>query len=441
MFDYCYANHNDDEEVERVMGIIKDVLDQVQRDLRYTLPYDYEFVGACSYNMITYEPDELNALEFDVDIFPELTNGRYGNYKSYDVHSIFIDALIRNKWRFRYEIYENDDNIEIRINDSYSCCFYLVYNCTGKYAGLQKYIGYDYDEEKYLWWNYTTEYRSIPKKVEWLKNNRLWNKFRADFLRIKNRNVDESPKVLFMDSVLRKCREYGKIQKVPAAKAEPKKITRYDFEYVNPALSDTVREKIEELIRKVQEDISAEYTFQYQFVGSSARNMITADKKGNVGFDFDVNIILLEIKCKDSPEHLRAVLFNAIQRIYKSFGFNSKVENSTSVITIKKVDHKSSKCLYSCDFAIVRTTNKGRQQNIVLRKNNQKQSYVWEDRGDYYSGLSERVEFLKKNSTYWNELRRYYIKKKNTNYCEDKKSRSIYAEAVKEICDKHGYHK
>ena len=90
-------------------------------------------------------------------------------------------------------------------------------------------------------------------------------------------------------------------------------------------------------------------------------------------------------------------------------------ENSTSVITLKKVDRKNSKCLYGCDFAIVRTTNKGRQQNIVLNKKNNKQSYVWEDRGDYYDGLSERVDFLKKNSKYWNELRDYYLKKKNTN--------------------------
>lgn len=438
MYDYDYADHNDEEEIEKVKDTIVKIINQVWNVVRYRLSFKYQFVGACAYNMITFDPNGTNALEFDVDIFPELSDGRY---KSYDVHSFFLDALKRNRYNFGYTVYENDDNIEIRVNNSYSCCFYIVYDCTGDYAGLQRFIGYDYDEKKYLWWNYTTEYRSIPKKVKWLKDNGLWNKFRTDFLKIKNSNEDDSPKVLFMDAVLKKCKECGKNKKAPAIKAETKKKARYDFDYVDPAISDPVRKEIEKLIKKVQKDISDEYTFQYQFIGSSARNMITADRKGNVGFDFDVNIIPQKIKGKDSPEHLRMVLFNAIQRIYKTYGFNSKVENSTSVITIKKVDHNSSKCLYGCDFAVVRTTKKGRQQNIVLHKNNNKQSYVWEDRGDYYNGLSERVDFLKKNSKYWSDLRRYYLEKKNTNYCEEKKSRAIYAESVKEICDKYGYHK
>ena len=437
MYDYNYTNRNDNEEIEETKDIIKNVIYQVHNTTKYYFSFKYQFVGACAYNMITFDSNGNNALEFDVDIFPELPDERY---ESYDIHAFLLNALNRNKWIFRYDVYENHDNIEIRINGSYSCCFYIVYDCTGDYAGLQKFIGYDYDEKKYLWWNYTTEYRSIPKKVKWLKDNGLWNRFKTDFLKIKNSNEDDSPKVLFMDSVLKKSNEYRKRQKVLVAKTEPKKKAKYDFYYVAPAISAPIFKKIVELIKKIQKDISAEYSFQYQFVGSSARNMITADKKGNAGFDFDVNIIPQKIKGKDDPKHLRTVLFNAIQRIYKTYGFNSRVENSTSVITIKKVENKSSKCLYSCDFAIVRTTKKGCQQNIVLHKKNNRQSYVWEDRNDYYNGLTERVEFLRKNSKYWNELRHYYIEKKNTNYCEEKKSRAIYAESVKEICDKHGYH-
>ena len=431
MYDYRYANHNDDEEVERVIGILKDILNQVGHHLLF----DYDFVGACYYNMIAYEPNELNALEFDVDIFPELLEGRY---KSCYVHALFLEALRQNKWRYSYDIKENNDNIEICRAGLYICYFYFVYNCTENHEDLQQYIDYDYNNKCYILHNYKSEYKTVPKKIKWLKDNGFWNKFRRDFLKMKNSNEDVSPKVLFMDSVLQKCKEYGKSKKAPEIKTQPKKKAKYDFYYVEPSESKPVREKIIELIKQVQKDISAEYTFQYQFIGSSERNMITADKKGNVGFDFDVNIIPQKIKGKDSPEHLRTVLFNAIQKIYNTYGFNSKVENSTSVITIKKVDHKNSKCLYGCDFAIVRTTKKGRQQNIVLDK--KKQSYVWKDRGDNYNGLTERVEFLNKNN-YWNELRCYYLEKKNMNYCEDKKSRAIFAESVKEICDKHGYNK
>lgn len=34
----------------------------------------------------------------------------------------------------------------------------------------------------------------------------------------------------------------------------------------------------------------SDFTFQYTFIGSSSRNMITYDAKSNIGFDFDVNI-------------------------------------------------------------------------------------------------------------------------------------------------------
>lgn len=56
------------------------------------------------------------------------------------------------------------------------------------------------------------------------------------------------------------------------------------------------------------------------------------------------------------------------------------------------------------------------------------------------TGLLKELIFLK-SSRYWDELHRYYIEKENMNYCEDKKSRTIFAESVKEIYDKHGYHK
>ena len=436
MRDYNYANLNNSEEIDEVKDIIEKVINQVWNEVKYRFSFTYQFVGACAFNLITFDSNGNNALEFDVDIFPELHDERYGPN---DIYSIFLNALNRNKWKFHYNVYENDDNIEICVGGSYSCRFYFVYDCEGKYTGVQQFIGYDYDEEEYLWFNYTTEYRSIPKKVKWLKDNGLWNKFRNDFIKIKDDNEDDSPKVLFMDSVLKKSKEYKKSQKVPVAKAEQKKKARYDFCYVDHAITDPIHEEIEKLIIQVQKMISSEYTFQYKFIGSSDRDMITEDRKGNAGFDFDVNIIPQNIKCKNSPEYIRKVFFDAVQKIYTTYGFNSKPENSTSVITLKRVDRKKSKCSYRCDFAIVRIY-KGHQQNIVLHKKNNKQSYVWEDRGDYYDGLAERVEFLK-SSKYWDELLSYYIEKKNTNYCKEKKSRAIYAESVKEICDKHGYHK
>ncbi len=45
MHDYRYADHNDEEAVERAAGIIEAVPDQVYNTLRYRLSFDYEFVN------------------------------------------------------------------------------------------------------------------------------------------------------------------------------------------------------------------------------------------------------------------------------------------------------------------------------------------------------------------------------------------------------------
>lgn len=52
--------------------------------------------------------------------------------------------------------------------------------------------------------------------------------------------------------------------------------------------------------------------------------------------------------------------------------------------------------------------------------------------------MPDKIDWLNENG-YWGELRDYYIEKKNTNSNPQKHSRSIYAEAITEMCQKHGY--
>ena len=90
----------------------------------------------------------------------------------------------------------------------------------------------------------------------------------------------------------------------------------YHFKYVPRIRYLNLKKQIIELIKEVQNQVRDKFKFQFEFIGSTKRNMITEDIRSNIGFDFDVNIIPQKIKGKDSPEHLRTVLFNAIQRIY-----------------------------------------------------------------------------------------------------------------------------
>ena len=64
----------------------------------------------------------------------------------------------------------------------------------------------------------------------------------------------------------------------------------YHFEYVSKEEWKPVKDNLLTIIRNLQKEVNDDFTFQYSFVGSSSRNMITCDRHSNIGFDFDVNI-------------------------------------------------------------------------------------------------------------------------------------------------------
>ena len=208
----------------------------------------------------------------------------------------------------------------------------------------------------------------------------------------------------------------------------------YHFEYVTKAEARPVWEEINEILREVQNQVREQFTFQFRFVGSFSRNMITCDRKSNIGFDFDVNIYVNDEEECFSAEDLRRILKRAIDRVARRYGYKD-CEDSTRVLTMKMVDRSRRAIRHSCDFAIVWDSEDGQQ---YVRYNKKANYYSWEYQGGAFQNLEERMKWLKENG-YWGELRDYYLEKKNTNQDPNKKSRSIFAEAVKEMCDKAGY--
>lgn len=209
----------------------------------------------------------------------------------------------------------------------------------------------------------------------------------------------------------------------------------HDFCYVSRKTAASVKAELTCIIHQVQDIVRDKFTFQYYFVGSSSRNMITYDKKSNVGFDFDVNIAVNDEDEKYSAKEIRTIIKDALNKTVRNYGYDY-CEDSTSVLTIKKKDYRQSKIVHSCDFAIVYDCEDGRQQYV--RYNKDKQNYTWEYRGGGFELLPDKISWLKKNNL-WNELLDYYIWKKNNNNNPDKHSRSLYAESVAEVCRKNGY--
>ncbi len=146
----------------------------------------------------------------------------------------------------------------------------------------------------------------------------------------------------------------------------------HNFKYVPKEEWKPIRDELLEIIHRLQNEVRDNFTFQYHFVGSSKRKMITRDWNSNIGFDFDVNIEVNDPDGDYSAEEIRNILrkgFDKVNNPYGSsvFGYDY-TEDSTRVLTIKVKDRTNSRILHSCDFCIIYECGNGRQQYIRYNK-------------------------------------------------------------------------
>lgn len=209
----------------------------------------------------------------------------------------------------------------------------------------------------------------------------------------------------------------------------------HDFRYVTKKQAQPIKDELYQILYMVQDLVRDNFTFSFTPIGSSSRNMITCDAKSNIGFDFDINIEVNDDNEDFEPKEIRTIIRTAIDRVAPRYGYKN-CEDSTRVLTIKKVDTSHSRIIHSCDFAIVYNCGDGRQQYIRFNKDNN--YYFWEYQGKGFVGLEKKMDWLKRENL-WGKLQDYYIYKKNCNDNPDKHSRSIFAESINEMCQKNGY--
>lgn len=207
----------------------------------------------------------------------------------------------------------------------------------------------------------------------------------------------------------------------------------YYYEYVSRKEAAPYKAELIEFLHKVQDCVRDRFTFDFKFIGSSSRNMITYDPTTNVGFDFDVNITVNDDEEEYSPEEIRTILHNAFSRFMSAYGYN-KCEQSTRVISIKVIDPFRSRIVHSCDFAVV---HEGRYGQQYIRFNKERNNYSWEYQKQSYRELESRAEALRKDSQLWDEVLNVYLDKKNFNNDLNKHSRSLYAETINECYRRH----
>lgn len=209
----------------------------------------------------------------------------------------------------------------------------------------------------------------------------------------------------------------------------------YHFKYVSKNEIAPTKNKIIELIRLVQNEVREQFTFQYEFIGSVKRNMVTYDIESNIGFDFDVNIMINDDDDEYSAKEIKHILMKAFNKFAHKYHYDF-CENNTRVFTIKVKDTKHSRILYSCDFAVV--NNYGDCQQEYIRFNKKSNTYTWNEQPNGFYLLPEKIKFCKDNSL-WQKVRNTYIQKKNSNTDKNKKSRSIFADTIHQVCQQNRY--
>ena len=214
----------------------------------------------------------------------------------------------------------------------------------------------------------------------------------------------------------------------------------YNFEYVDKSIWSPAKEKVEQILHEVQNLVHNKFTFSYTFIGSTSRNMVTCDFSSNKGFDFDVNLYINDDDNKYGAKEQKHIIMNALNQVGWKYGYSS-CEDSTRVITMKVKDTPFSRIVHSCDIAIVNDyiDKKGKLRQEYIHFNKKQQKYEWKDQPEGYH-LEKKIAWLKKCSL-WNEMRNIYLDKKNKNTNPDKHSRSLFAEAVNEVCHRNGYSK
>lgn len=208
------------------------------------------------------------------------------------------------------------------------------------------------------------------------------------------------------------------------------------YEYVKKSEYQPVRLELEEIIRKIHHYMRTNYklTFQHKLIGSGNRHLVTREKGGNKGFDFDYNFIIphpgegyywkADVIKKQFTEALKFAL--------KGTNY-SKIQDSTSSITIKVVDRTNSRILHGCDFAIIYYSEDEDFNGYYYLKNwkNQKR-YSFEQRISSID-IDEKLDVILSYENGWNMIRDEYIKLKNRNRDINKRSFVLYLEAVNNI--------
>ncbi|MCI8364196.1 MAG: hypothetical protein HFG34_04515 [Eubacterium sp.] len=207
-----------------------------------------------------------------------------------------------------------------------------------------------------------------------------------------------------------------------------------DYRYVHKKEVGMRKQKVIKLIQMLKNELRGTLKFNFYFVGSASRNMVTRDYNSNKGYDFDINIEIDETCWDMPPKKVKEIFRRGLDKFVKCFQYDNS-EDSKRVATIKVKDFKHSKILHSVDFCIVRKDIDGYREYIYYDKKNNR--YLWEPQSEE-DDLEDKAEWLKSSDVNEWQYVRYKYKEYKNKFPNDK-SRSVYARTINDVSNECGY--
>ena len=205
------------------------------------------------------------------------------------------------------------------------------------------------------------------------------------------------------------------------------------FEYVPKSEYQPFKLEVDEILKSIQRDLRENgiLTFQFNLIGSAKRKLITRVENGNQVFDLDYNIVIQRIfnNRYKNAKLLKQKFIDLFNKYFDdSYDYS---EDSTSVITIKKLNAQRNKVLCSVDFAIVNyyEDEEGMERQEYIRFDKNTGNYSWALRK--VATNHRHVENLIKEKDLWEDVKDLYLNNKNKE--PNKKSRIVYYQTLETI--------
>ena len=205
------------------------------------------------------------------------------------------------------------------------------------------------------------------------------------------------------------------------------------FEYVPKSEYQPFKLEVDEILKSIQRDLREKriLTFQFNLIGSAKRKLITRVENGNQGFDLDYNIVIQKVfnNRYNNAKLLKQKFIDLFNKYFDdSYDYS---EDSTSVITIKKLNAQRNKIICSVDFAIVSyyEDEEGMERQKYIRFDKNSGNYSWALRK--VATNHRHVEDLIKENNLWEDVKDLYLNNKNKE--PYKKSRIVYYQTLETI--------